>query len=326
MTPVAYGGEQRAALPGASRPAAPGPRMLAGAHRAGRVLSGPALQPARSRSAAASSGATRTRTGSARRRVGVAERAQWPAAPASRSNAAVVPGRLSASTSARASIARLIVFCTGLASRRPHRGQGQHQRHHLRVAGVRRAAAPAAAADDAAPSRPLPSTTPDRPEHGADHHVVVPGVAELVGDDRQRLVLGHVLDQVVVEHHPPGAAEAGDVRVQRRRTTRRVGHQHVVDGTFSWSGELEDLACAASRPAQRGEVVEERLDHHRVDERADQDDATPRTPPATAGQARRQRRAQPTRTSRTSDVVTRATSSPLSTSTAHSPVDCVESP
>ncbi len=85
----------------------------------------------------------------------------------------------------------------------------------------------------------------------------------------ERLALGHVVDQVVVEHHPSGAAEAGDVGVQGRRTPRRVGHQHVGDRHLLLLGPAPGSSCAASRLRQRGEVVEQRLDHHGVDPRAE---------------------------------------------------------
>ena len=124
---------------------------------------------------------------------------------------------------------------------RCHRQQRQHQRHHAAGRPSRDPGPPAyAGADDQRRAGRRRSTAPAAPEHRPGQHVVVPRVGQLVGDHRQRLVLGQGLDEVVVDHDPTGAAEAGDVGVQGRRTPRRVGHQHVVD-----------LHPLARRPARR---------------------------------------------------------------------------
>ena len=54
-------------------------------------------------------------------------------------------------------------------------------------------------------------------------------MAELVCDDSQHLGLAGLLDERVVEHHPPRRSQPGDVRVQLRRPPARVGHEHLAD-------------------------------------------------------------------------------------------------
>ena len=54
-------------------------------------------------------------------------------------------------------------------------------------------------------------------------------MAELVRDDRQHLRLARLLDERVVEHHPPRRAEPGDVRVQLRRPPAGIGDEHLAN-------------------------------------------------------------------------------------------------
>ncbi len=148
------------------------------------------------------------------------------------------------------------------------REQGQDERHHGRVRHRPSARAPG-------PEQQREQAHAEHRARGAEqrpgHDVVVPGVGELVGHHRQRLVLRQALDEVVVDHHAPGAAEAGHVGVERRRTPGRVRHQHVVDPDALPVGQPQDLG--AQRPVrQRLERVEQRLHHQRVDERGQQDE------------------------------------------------------
>ncbi len=108
-----------------------------------------------------------------------------------------------------------------------------------------------------------------RPEDRPDDDVAVAGVGELVGDHRERLVLGQVAHESVVDDHPTGATQTGDVGVQGRRTPRRVRDEHVVDVHPLGVGQAQDLGPQATG-GQRGEGVEQRLDHERVDEGGEQ--------------------------------------------------------
>ena len=188
----------------------------------------------------------------------------------------------SASTSARVSICRLIVLSTGLASSEPTATRASTSGTDARVPHAR----PRRQRSDHQPQQPDAEDRAGDAEHRPGHHVRVLGVRELVGDDGQRLVLRQPLDQVVVDHDPPGAAEARDVGVERRRTPGRVRHQHLVHVDALAVGELEDLG--AQLPVlQRLEGVEHRLDEDRVDERPGDDEQTedpagdrgPRPPP-----------------------------------------------
>ena len=96
-------------------------------------------------------------------------------------------------------------------------------------------------------------------------------MAQLVGDDGEDLAVVDArlpVDEVVVDDHPAGRAEAGHVGVERGRAPRRVGHQHVVDVHALLVGQREDLG-AERAVRQRLEVVEQGLDQQRVDERAE---------------------------------------------------------
>ena len=164
----------------------------------------------------------------------------------------------SASTSARVSICRLMPFWTGLASTAARAASSEDHRHR---------------ADLADPGPPAPLGDPGEQAEQADaeqsaggaerragEHVVVAGVRQLVGDHRQRLLVGEVLDEGVVDDHPAGAAEARTLGVERRRTTGRVGHEHVVDLDALLGRRARGSGCA--RPVlERREGVEERLDH-----------------------------------------------------------------
>ena len=184
----------------------------------------------------------------------------------------------------------------------PDRHQGQHPRHHRAGVPHRRPAR------RAGPSQPGPAGRPRTAAPAAPSSEPVRtsswrawpsswATTDSAWSSRQ------VVDQVVVEHHPAGAAEAGHVGVQRRRTPRRVGHQHVVDLHPLLVGQLEDRGPQRT-VRQRGEVVEQRLDQHRVDERARPSpgraraggDRRPGTPPPTgaADEDEQQRSTSPT--------------------------------
>ena len=91
----------------------------------------------------------------------------------------------------------------------PHGQHRQHQRHGARAAYVVTA--------QQHPGQAHRGGHPHGSQQRSDQHVVVLGVCQLVGHHRERLVLRQVAHQGVVEHHPAGPAEAGDVGVQRGR-------------------------------------------------------------------------------------------------------------
>jgi hypothetical protein len=94
------------------------------------------------------------------------------------------------------------------------------------------------------------------PEQRADEDVVLVGVPELVAHDERDLLGRRPLDERVVQHDAPAAAEAAHVRVQRRRPARGVGDEHVVDGHAVLLGERQHLR--PERPVgQGGEGVED---------------------------------------------------------------------
>ena len=107
--------------------------------------------------------------------------------------------------------------------------------------------------------------------------------------------LGGVLDQLVVDARPGVPTRSGHVRVDRRRTARRVGYQHVVDLNASASASAR-IRVRSGPVGQRLEVVGERLDHQWVDERADMTSPPagnrrrPARPATTGGRTRPARR------------------------------------
>ena len=131
------------------------------------------------------------------------------------------------------------------------------------------------------------------------------------------LVLVDVVDEVVVDDHPARGAEAGHVGVQRRRTPRRVGDEHVVHLDALLVRQRQDLG-AQRAVRQRLEVVEQRLDQQRVDERAEQHQAAEHSagdgrpgarPPARARRPARSARSRWPPRPRAS-VLTRSTANP----------------
>ena len=112
---------------------------------------------------------------------------------------------------------------------------------------------------------------PQRAEAGAEQHVVVLGVGQLVGDDHLDLGRRRLRQEVVVDDDPPGAAEPGDVGVEGRRAPRGVGDEDLVDVHALPVGQPQD--GGAERPVRhRRELVEQGLHDHRVERRTDHRD------------------------------------------------------
>ena len=93
-------------------------------------------------------------------------------------------------------------------------------------------------------------------------HVAVVDVAELVRDDEPHLAGRELLEQVVVDHDALGAADAGDVGVGRRRAPGGVHHVDLADVDARLAGQREH-GRARRAVGQRGELVEQRVEHDR---------------------------------------------------------------
>ena len=163
-----------------------------------------------------------------------------------------VPGGLSsASTSARVSIWRLMPFWTGAASSEPIATSASTSGT---TAGSRMRD-PVPASERAHDQRRAGRRRRPRRRRRAASPISTSSClawASSWATTDSASSCGHVVDEVVVEHHPAGAAEAGDVGVQGRRTARRVGDQHVVDRHALAVGELEDRGAQLARRAASG--------------------------------------------------------------------------
>ena len=102
-------------------------------------------------------------------------------------------------------------------------------------------------------------------------HVAVLSVGELVREHRAYLRGLHLLEQGVVQDDPPGCAEARDVRVRLRRAPARVGDEHVADGDANPLGQAAEVG-GQLLVLERLELVEDRFEHDRRDEREEDDE------------------------------------------------------
>ena len=96
--------------------------------------------------------------------------------------------------------------------------------------------------DSSSRAAATPAAGAQRADQRAGQHVVG-GVAQLVGDDDSICGVGQLLEQGVVDHDPPGRAEAGHVGVQRRRTAGRVGDQDVLHRRAVLLGQREQVGA-----------------------------------------------------------------------------------
>jgi hypothetical protein len=91
----------------------------------------------------------------------------------------------------------------------------------------------------------------ERAQQRADDDVALGGVPQLVGDDQLDLRRRRLLEQRVVDDDAPGAGEAADVGVERRRPARGVRDQHLVDRHAVTLGQ----ASRSSRSSPAGSGV-----------------------------------------------------------------------
>ena len=169
----------------------------------------------RSRSWSGRWGASRTRTATTPAASGRPASAASAArcTPTNASASSVAP---SASTSARVSIWRLTAFCDRAGQHAPSASSASTSGTTAgsRIARPRRS--PTAPTTSA--SRPTPKTAPAAPSSEPVSTSSCRACASSWATTESASVARHVVDEVVVEHDPTGAAEAGHVGVEGRRT------------------------------------------------------------------------------------------------------------